>query len=271
MRVLFALGSVLLVSPVFAQNFLAEDLSPRAVSLGGAVVGLADDASAALWNPAGLSMLKGFGVLGRLSMPASAAPLDIWGAAISSNLFGVGGAIWYGSKTIKIPDKEERSLTVLAVGAGVRETLAAGVAVKLYEAFQSDQRFRGTGVAVGVMARFGWVQGGLTITDILGTQLVSEKDSREVPMIVRLGGAVKLLERRVSLVGAVDLAREEELRAIRGGLEFQVFEGIALRLGWDGRAITWGGGLGIFKILQSDFAWQADGWAVSTELAFGRR
>lgn len=273
MRVLLivSLGSALLISPVLAQGFLTEELSPRAVSLGGAFVGLADDAAAALWNPAGLFALKGFGVLGRLAMPTSTTPFEIWGVALSGGIFGIGGALWYGSKTTRALVKEEHTLTVLALGAGVRETMSAGIALKLYDAQRAGERFRGTGVDVGLIAHFGWVRGGLAVTDILGTQLASEKSTLEIPMIVRMGVTIKLLEDKLRLVGAVDLARQEELRTIRVGIEFRLFEGIALRAGWNGRTITWGGGLGVLHIVHTDFAWQADGWAVSTELAFGRR
>jgi hypothetical protein len=254
MRILCVIvfGSALLASPIYAQGFLGVELSPRAVSVGGAFVGLEGDAAAALWNPAGLSTLTGFGILGRLAMPTSAASSEIWGAALSARLFGVGSALWYGSQTTKTPHQEERSLIVIALGAGVRENVSAGVALKFFE--------QNTGIDLGLMARFGWVQGGLTIAD-LGIAEV----------IVRMGAVLKLFEDRVRLLGAVDLARQEELRALRVGVELRLFEGMALRAGWDGRTLTWGGGLGIFHILQSDFAWQADGWAVSTEIAFGRR
>lgn len=273
MRVLLivSLGSVLFISPALAQNFLTEELSPRAVSLGGAFVGLADDASAALWNPAGLSTLKGLGIVGRLSMPAPTTPFEIWGLALNGGIFGIGGALWYGTTVIKAPEREERALTVLALGLGVRETMSAGIAVKFYDEHRAGQRLRGTGVDVGLMARFGWVHGGLAVTDALGTRLVSEEDSREIPMIVRMGVAIQLLWGRLWLLGAADLARQEELRAIRVGIEFRLFEGIALRAGWNGQSITWGGRLGVLHIVHTDFAWQADGWAVSTELAFGRR
>jgi hypothetical protein len=149
--------------------------------------------------------------------------------------------------------------------------MAAGIALKLYDEHRTGQRLRGTGIDLGLVVRFGWAQGGLAVTDILGTQLVSEENSIGIPMIVRMGATIKLLEDRVHLLGAVDLARQEELRAIRVGVELRLFEGVALRAGWNGREVTWGGGLGISNILQTDFVRQADGWAVSTELAFGRR
>ncbi len=259
---LAALGCLLTALAVVGQDFVSEELSPRALSLGGAFVGLADDASAALWNPAGLFTLKGLGVLGRLAMPAPTTPFEVWGAALSGGIFGIGGALWYGSKTLKAPIREEHALTVVAVGAGIREAMAAGIALKLYDVLRGGQRLRGAGIDLGLMARFGWAQGGLAVTDILGT---------ETPMVVRMGTAIRLFEGRLYLLGAADLAREERRRALRVGLEFWVFEGIALRAGWNGREITWGGGLGVLDILQTDFTWQADGWAVSTELVFGQR
>lgn len=275
MRVLLlvALGWLLTALAVVGQGFVGEELSPRALSLGGAFVGLADDASAALWNPAGLFTLKGIHIVARLSMPSPKTPFDISGGAIGGGLSSIiGGALWYGSRTIKAPTPGEQSLAVMAAGAGVRETMAAGVTLKLYEELQSGKRWRGTGMDLGLLVRFGQVlQGGLVITDLLSTRLVSAEGlEQEIPLIVRMGAVLKLWEGRLRLLGALDLARHEELRTIRFGAEVRLFEGIALRAGWNGHEITWGAGFGIFEILQSDFAWHADGWAISTEIVFGK-
>lgn len=269
---LAALGCLLTALVVGGQGFVSEGLSPRALSLGGAFVGLADDASAALWNPAGLFTLKGIHILARLSMPSPETPFDISGGAIGGRLFSIGGALWYGSRTIKAPTPGEQSLAVIAAGAGIRETMAAGVTLKLYEELQSGKRFRGTGMDLGLLVRFGQVlQGGLVIADLLSTRLVSEESlEKEIPLIVRMGAVLKLWGDRLRLLGALDLARHEELRTIRFGVEVRLFEGIALRVGWNGHEITWGAGFGIFEILQSDFAWQANGWAISTEIVFGK-
>lgn len=271
---IFSILIVTALAPaVIGQNFLSEELSPRALSLGGAVVALADDASAALWNPAGLFTLKGFRFLGRLSMPLETASFDISGVALSGGWLSFGGAFWYGSKEIRAPISGAQSLIVIAAGAGVREMMAAGIAVKLYDELQADRSFHGTGVDIGLLARFGSVfQGGLSVTDVLGTRLIAREHAViEIPLIVRMGAALKLWEERVRLLGTLDLARQEQARTIRLGVEFWIFEGMALRLGWNGRALFWGAGLGILKSLQSDFAWYADGWALSIEISFGSR
>jgi long-chain fatty acid transport protein len=46
----------------YASGINVEGLGVRAMSMGGAFVGLADDASAIFWNPAGLSQLRGSGM-----------------------------------------------------------------------------------------------------------------------------------------------------------------------------------------------------------------
>ncbi len=45
-----------------AGGFEGSGIGPKALSMGGAFVGLADDWSAAFWNPAGLAFLNGWGV-----------------------------------------------------------------------------------------------------------------------------------------------------------------------------------------------------------------
>jgi len=58
-------------SYVHASGVNLEGLGIRAVSMGGAFTGLADDASAIFWNPAGLAQLKGAGyTIGVYSMNA---------------------------------------------------------------------------------------------------------------------------------------------------------------------------------------------------------
>ncbi|MEW4983742.1 MAG: outer membrane protein transport protein [Cycloclasticus sp.] len=64
-------ASSLPATDVYASGVNLEGLGIRAMSMGGAFVGLADDASAIFWNPAGLSQLKGSGyTLGVYSMTA---------------------------------------------------------------------------------------------------------------------------------------------------------------------------------------------------------
>src|SRR5258706_3487294 len=49
-------------SSVWGGGFEGSGIGPKALSMGGAFVGLADDWTAAFWNPAGLAFLNGWGV-----------------------------------------------------------------------------------------------------------------------------------------------------------------------------------------------------------------
>src|SRR5882672_7180491 len=68
MKRLGAISMVLLgIGPAFASdpgttaaNFLKLGIGPRAIAMGNAQVGLADDVYATYWNPAGLARLESF-------------------------------------------------------------------------------------------------------------------------------------------------------------------------------------------------------------------
>ncbi|HLA28682.1 MAG TPA: outer membrane protein transport protein, partial [Syntrophales bacterium] len=65
-----------------ASGINAEGLGARAITMGGAFIGLADDSSAIYWNPSGLAQLKGGGfAAGVYSMSTK-----VWDASSVSNL-----------------------------------------------------------------------------------------------------------------------------------------------------------------------------------------
>jgi long-chain fatty acid transport protein len=56
------LVSILIIPTLYAGGYEFGGLGSRALSMGGAYIGLADDWTAAYWNPAGLAQLEGSGV-----------------------------------------------------------------------------------------------------------------------------------------------------------------------------------------------------------------
>lgn len=62
----------------FSNGLNLNGLGARMVAMGGAFVGLADDFSAALWNPAGLAQMKGmtFGLSGDIIIPSGTYQFD---------------------------------------------------------------------------------------------------------------------------------------------------------------------------------------------------
>jgi long-chain fatty acid transport protein len=58
-RMLFGLAALLALSAMsFANGLNLNSLGTKALTMGGAFVGLADDFSAIFWNPAGLANFK---------------------------------------------------------------------------------------------------------------------------------------------------------------------------------------------------------------------
>ena len=60
-RVSFAIGTLLLMSPVAAQEILLDSyagVGTRSMGMGGAVLGLSDDAAGLYHNPAGLARIR---------------------------------------------------------------------------------------------------------------------------------------------------------------------------------------------------------------------
>lgn len=258
---------------VNAHEYWGEEVAPRAWGMGGAFVGVADDISAVYWNPAGLGSLRGTRLWGRLSLPATETPFEISASAVSGWLAGFGLSAWYGQKRFlrETPVREE-ALTVIALGLDLSEAAAVGATVKLYDNERDGQRWQGTGFDLGGLLRWGrLLQGGLVITDLLGTRLKTLESTQELELarIVRMGLLVRLWEERLAIAAALDLAQQEELRRLRLGAEVRLLGSLALRAGWNGREIVWGAGAGIWNLLQAEFAAQAGGWAFSIELVFG--
>lgn len=68
---IISLLSIGQVSILFAGGYESPGLGPKALSMGGAFIGLADDWTAIYWNPAGLAQLKNKGIALSLTQPNS--------------------------------------------------------------------------------------------------------------------------------------------------------------------------------------------------------
>jgi len=94
----FLLLTLFLSSGLFSNGFNLNGVGSKAISMGGAFIGLADDYSAVFWNPAGLSQLKGsnFSVFGTFLLPKSTYKSDLYGidATTESKLY-MSGAMGY--------------------------------------------------------------------------------------------------------------------------------------------------------------------------------
>jgi len=90
--------TLFLSSSLFSNGLNLNGVGSKAISMGGAFIGLADDYSAVFWNPAGLSQLKGsnFSVFGTLLMPESTYKSNLYGIdATSESKVYPSGAMGY--------------------------------------------------------------------------------------------------------------------------------------------------------------------------------
>jgi len=106
MKKIVVFGPVVLLlfaNPLLMANGLnLNGLGARAISMGGAFVGLADDYSAVFWNPAGMAQFKNktLGFSGDLIMPTATYKLEMLGmtlidAQAKSNMYPSGIAAYY--------------------------------------------------------------------------------------------------------------------------------------------------------------------------------
>jgi len=113
MKKIIVLGAVVLLlyaSPLLMANGLnLNGLGARAISMGGAFVGLADDYSAVFWNPAGIAHFKNktLGFSGDLIMPSASYEFTVGSTTLidaqaKSNTFPSGIAAYYHPITDKL-------------------------------------------------------------------------------------------------------------------------------------------------------------------------
>ena len=275
--VLFA-GGIALSDGVDAGSFVRDGAGARAFGLGGAFVAIADDASTAVWNPAGLAQLEGLSVGG---MYTNKFGQDIYfqsfGGTAKIADFGVGlsmirssiedipyygdgegeyfsetqtlflGSVGYDLATGRGSDLQTGSLSAILIGGNV----------KYYSHSLLEGKGSGVGFDLSVLLAFSWEWGeisvGFTSQDVGGTALkwigTDHNPVNNVPWINKLGVSVGLLDQRLRLATGVDFAMERShLNRLHLGVEYWAIDQLGARagvvLGADGsRQLSAGGSI----------------------------
>ena len=229
-----------------AAPYLRTGAGARPIAMGGASAAVADDATATVWNVAGLSKVKDTAVA---SMYNARDDLDRRHnfLAVAKSLEGIGtfGIAWINAGVDDIDryssadvhegsfDSSENAF-VIAYGA-VFDPVRLGGGVKILSQKldpQDDNTDMGFGgLDIGIMADpVEAVTVGLTIQNIFG-----KVADASVPIQVRLGTALKLLPEE-NLLLAVDLDKafvdlEADTAILHMGAEYWAAELIGFRLG----------------------------------------
>jgi hypothetical protein len=229
-----------------AAPFLKIGVGGRAIGMGEAYVGLANDVSAIYWNPAGLSQLKRKEFEAMHNFYFGRISHDFLGYA---HPLGKGRTIGFGIVGLFVGDLERRSelssplktegsfgasdyAAIFSYSQMLTERFSGGVSLKVIH--QSIDRRRGIGVAVDI--------GGLYRTGIegfnlgfgfqnIGTNMKIYKRSFPLPFAMRAGISWSLLEGK--FVVTMDVSKPiDNVVSLHFGSEYRFMKFLTLRGGY---------------------------------------
>lgn len=243
----------------------------RALAMGGAFSAVADDASAPLWNPAGLGLLQ------RAELQASQASLyglDIseqygslvlpswrWGTvAFGFRRFGVGGIEERTDRNQLLSSdlKDAQSEFRVSYGRAVSSAWSVGGSVLMHQQRLAGYSDMGLGVDVGVLVRPGVAVGSqeawaerfsvaTTLQNLVEPTLRLNRDDVPDPTAIRSGLAYRQpleLLGKGSLLTSFEVAKSRKQdMTVHFGLEFVPQSAVALRAGWNDGDLTAGAGI----------------------------
>ena len=236
----------------YAGDFLSIGVGARALGMGGAFAAVADDASAAYWNPAGLSFISNIEVtmihlntnsLQKYDFVNYAQYIEDIGAFAVSYIRLSVDQIPLTQDTPDIKGYFENSENAILVSGGSRifKGVAVGATFKyLFGGFSSgvDASFSGWGLDLGVLFKpIRQLKLGLNLQDITGTtvqwQNTVTEPTNTIPVNVKIGGAfsqrIKAIDSLITL--AIDADTKYDLRT-HGGLELWYKNTIVGRAGF---------------------------------------
>jgi hypothetical protein len=283
------------VGPAFASdpgttaaNFLKLGIGPRAIALGNAQVGLADDVYATYWNPAGLARLESFEAGFAQNQYVQDISEQYLAVAYPHPKLGTLAASMTYLNTGTFPGYDAAGNAIGNIGANDMSA-ALSYAHTLYR----DRRL-GTEVSVGLTGRMiqerldtvsarayatdagilikpglqagglleGW-KAGLTIRN-LGTSLQYDTEAFPLPRSLDAGVSYTGNFMGEDVVFTLDGRQPNDGRQTFGtGLEVTTFQSLILRIGYDsegdlGNGLRLGAGLK-FRTIEVDYAFASEG------------
>ncbi len=243
LALILVLSAVAMADGIGAFSAFKSGVGARALAMGGAFVAVADDATAACWNPAGLASLN-----------------DTRLAGMSTDLYGIGGAHQYvgavttfanlgvglgwerfaitaqevdGDGTVGGTFEWVEQAIVGSLATNVMDVAMAGANVKYYLADSGlGDNAGGFGFDLGVLVSLGdMFVIGVNAKDLAGSGVTWDNGTKDtVTAMYTAGLAMKLAEDKLVLATDVDFDGSN-LGNTHIGVEFKVIDELALRGG----------------------------------------
>jgi len=247
-------------------EFLNFGVGARALGMGHAFTGVADDVDSIYWNPAGLATFRS----SQLTLQHS--PLILGGAyqyiAYSQPIYSL-GTLGIGivnltsgdvpkvdSNNVEIGEFDSRE-TAYLVSYAYRFTgiFGLGTTIKMVEKKIDDRSARGFGADIGTtLDVHEKVRLGAMIRNIIPPSYNFSTDKEKFPIIMRTGASVRMFNNH--LLSSLDLEKTigtAQNPKFHFGLEGFVIRNIFFRFGWDQTELTTGVGVHL-QTIQFDYA-----------------
>ncbi len=268
--------------------YLSWGAGARSLSMGKAFVGLADDASATYWNPAGLAQLQQkeltslYSILWEdtsYSFLSYAHPLSTYQSPANYGTIGVAVVNLRSTGFQKTDDlnnplgsaSDTETAGIISYGRRFTGSLMAGINLKLVHQHIDKYSDMGYGVDIGLLYKpYRRCSVGLNLRNLIPPRLKLKQTTDRFPLELRLGIAYRIFPEKLTL--AIDGDKTEgRYFKLHYGVEYLPHKVLALRMGVDETEVAAGIGFR-WGNLQVDYAYAYhDAWGKYRDLGSSHR
>lgn len=236
-------------------SFLNFGAGARALGMGKAYVGLADDATAVYWNPSCLSKIHSNELVILHAIMFEDTTYDFISFSyptLNIGTFGLGvtylrstGFEGRTGNNEAIGSFDETNLAVFfSYGVKLFKNAGAGTSIKIIN--QAIGEFKGYAVGIDFglwYAPFDFLGLGLMVENVLQPRMKLKDEEEVYPVGLKLGTNIKLADNKVNINIDAGKTGASGIK-LKGGAEYRPYEYFAVRAGLDETEIT--GGLGVY-------------------------
>ncbi|MDH4222330.1 MAG: PorV/PorQ family protein [candidate division Zixibacteria bacterium] len=223
-------------------NFLKIGVGARASGMGGAFVGVADDATSIYWNTAGLSQLERQEIVFVHNQWYQDVKYEYFGYSLpvkakstlgfSITYLNLGDFQGYDdSDNLTSGFSAYGAVLGLAYAHKVSSSVSFGLGLKWIQEKLEEEKAASLALDFGFIYKPGRFSLGMTYTN-LGSSMKFIREKEPLPSELTIGIGYKLFQDRVSLAWDLNFPRDDKM-VLKQGLEYGYEESIFLRMGYE--------------------------------------